>query len=532
LYKYYYHPDALFDRTTKPEKQSAVEFLYGRLKQQPGKTTIVAIGPLTNLARLIETHADAAELLQRIVLLEPNIAHDVEAAQAVFAAGIPLVVVSSAACRDLKLDDEGVKRVLAPGTPLTRQVETMYQMWDRHNPPLGESLAVALCVDERLADFQLKALSVDDEGRLQVEKSSPNARVVDAVKPEAFTAWYIERMASLVAAHDRPSRVIEDDRMPHRVHVAEDFDNDIERFWWMSGKAETKLLPPGSSRACRGVLTHDFDDLLMASRRMHTAVIFNPVPGPPMGKNTRLRFRYHLKGTDTLRVQIYSLTNGYHRHLVLKGLPQNEWRLATVDMTEARRPDGTGGPLGENERIDDIQFYADPDAEIVIDDIVLYDAAVAWDSAATHPESEQRPFPKRILFSGVFDTGKQGEHWPGDFEIVAEGGNFWRAVRAVPNAETGEPWLRLGLRGQRKLSDKTHVSFRYRLTGGESLRVRLRNSESGQSETVEAKPPKRGDWAQMTVELSTKDLPSIDEIHILLSKDADLLLDDLLLFEP
>ena len=43
------------------------------------------------------------------------------------------------------------------------------------------------------------------------------------------------------------------------------------------------------------------------------------MPGPPMGKNTRLSFRYWLKGTDTLRVQIYSLTNGYHRHLVLTG---------------------------------------------------------------------------------------------------------------------------------------------------------------------------------------------------------------------
>ena len=70
------------------------------------------------------------------------------------------------------------------------------------------------------------------------------------------------------------------------------------------------------------MLTHDFDDLLGNAKAMYTAVIFNPVPGPPMGKNPRLSFRYWLKGTDTLRVQIYSLTNGYHRHLVLTGLPQ------------------------------------------------------------------------------------------------------------------------------------------------------------------------------------------------------------------
>ena len=192
-------------------------------------------------------------------------------------------------------------------------------------------------------------------------------------------------------------------------------------------------------------------------------------------------------------------------------------------MTEARRPDGTGGPLGEHERIDDIQFYIDPNSQIVIDDIVLYDAAV---------EGEKRPFPKRIMFTGLFDTGKQGQHWPGDFEIVADAGNFWRAARSVHNTKSGEPWIRLGLRGQRRLGEKTQVSFRYRLTGADRLRVRLLNTKTGQSQMAQVKQLKRGEWAQTMVEFATGKLPSIDEIHVLLPKEAGLLLDDLLLFEP
>src|SRR5262249_12846182 len=207
--------------------------------------------------------------------------------------------------------------------------------------------------------------------------------------------------------------------MPHRVHVAEDYDNDIERFWWMSGKAELKDLPPGSRRACRGTLTHDFDDLLGNPKEMYTAVIFNPVPGPPMGKSTRLSFRYRLEGTGTLRVQIFSLTNGYHRHLVLTDLPQRRWQRATVDMTVARRPDGTGGPLSEGERIDDIQFYADKKAGLVIDDIVLYDAPAA--------AGEKRAFPSKVHFTAWFDSGKQGKEWPGAFEIAQDKGYFWHA---------------------------------------------------------------------------------------------------------
>jgi hypothetical protein len=74
-------------------------------------------------------------------------------------------------------------------------------------------------------------------------------------------------------------------------------------------------------------------------------------------------------------------------------------------MTATRRVDGSGGSLGADERIDDIQFYIDPRAEahLLIDDIVLYEAA---------PEGETAPFPRRVIFTGWFDTGKQGASTP------------------------------------------------------------------------------------------------------------------------
>jgi inosine-uridine nucleoside N-ribohydrolase len=522
-FKYYHHPDPIFDRTSKPDKQPAAEFLYARLKQQPGDVTLVALGPLTNVARLLDTHADARSLVRRIVLLESNFGLDVPAARKVLASGAPLLVLPASASRGPRLDDAGVRRVFSPATALTRQVETLYQMWDRHHPPLGEALAVALVIDERLAALEKQSVAVDEKGALKGMGDVVNATVAGPVKADEFVKWYVERMAALVPPGRRPSTQLDRDRMPRRVHVAEDFETDIERYWWMSGKAETRLLPPGSRRACRGVLTHDFDDLLMVSREMYTAVIFNPVPGPPMGRRTRLSFRYWLKGTDTIRVQIYSLTNGYHRHLVVKGLPQEQWRHGTVDMTEARRPDGTGGPLGENERIDDIQFYVDAGAEILIDDIVLYDAA---------GPDETRPFPRRIVFTAGFDTGRKGEHWRGDFDLVADKGCFWRAARSVKHAESGKPWVRLLLRGQRALPEKLHLSMRYRLTGANRLEVVLVNSQTGQRQPAQFGRLETAAWGQASVAFAPLKLSSVDEIHWLLPDGAELLLDDVLLYVP
>ncbi len=480
---YYYHPDVLFDRTKKPEGQSAVEFLHARLRRRPA-ITLLALGPLTNIARLIEEHPDAKSLVKRVVLVESNLALDPAAAKTVLQSGLPLTVVSTQVAGGLKLSREDVRRVFAPGTALSRQVQTLYQMWDQAEPPLADVLAASLCFDNPFVTLEKRRLEMADGGARQVS-GAPNVSLTTSLRGDAFRQWYVARMASLLPPEKNPSRLVDQGAMPHRVHVAEDFDTDIERRWWMSGKPATDDLPPGSRRAVRGVLTHDFDDLLMSSRRMYTAVIFNPVPGPPMGKRTRLSFRYWLRGTDAIRVQIYSLTNGYHRQLVIKNLPQGDWRQGAVDLTEARRPDGTGGPLGEGERIDDIQFYVDPDADLRIDDVVLYDAA---------PPEEKRPFPRRILFTGVFDTGKQGKEWPGTFEIVPEQGYFWRAARSVVDPKRGAPSIQLNLRGQRKLAKNIALSFRYQLTGADTLEVHLVNTQTGQRAAQNLPQLQTGAW--------------------------------------
>src|SRR6266545_3119679 len=67
-YRYYYHPDVIFNRTTRPQKESAVDFLYAKLKSQPGKITLVATGPLTNIARLLSQKPDCKPWIRRIVL--------------------------------------------------------------------------------------------------------------------------------------------------------------------------------------------------------------------------------------------------------------------------------------------------------------------------------------------------------------------------------------------------------------------------------------------------------------------------------
>lgn len=548
--QYRRHPAAIFNRTMKPVKRTAVEQMFEQLKEKPGELTIVAIGPLTNVARLLTERPEAGPMIRRIVLMggsvrvgysgkppiEPewNLKLDPAAARKVFTSGVPLVVAPLDATASTKLTKPLRDRLFAAHTPLTWQLQNLYELWGHETPTLFDPVAVASVFDESFCRWEDLSISIDDRGQTVEGKGKPNAHVAVSIDHAKFLDWYVDRVAkvgepTLPRAPQNPSKLIEAGNFPARVHVAEDYDTDVERRWWMSGKEEKHDLPEGSRRACRAVLTQDFDDRQGDMKATSRAVIFNPVPGPPMGPNTRLAFRYKLKGTDTIRVQLYSLTNGYHRYLSVGGLPQGEWRSGAVDMTAMRRPDGTGGPLAADERIDDIQFYIDPLAELLIDDVVLYDAAA---------ENETRPFPRRILFTGWFDTGKQGQEWPGTFEIVPHTApRTWKCARSVKNEELGHPWIRLSLRGDRRLAETNELSFQSRLTGADRFQVVLsRGGKPVESLATRTHVAKGDDWERGTLRFdspqATKSDVLVDEIRFLIPAGGELRIDDVLLYEP
>lgn len=198
-------------------------------------------------------------------------------------------------------------------------------------------------------------------------------------------------------------------------------------------------------------------------------------------------------------------------------------------MTRARRPDGSGGPLSTDERIDDIQFYIAPGAELLIDDIVLYEAP-------TGTAADARPFPRRIIFTGWFDTGEQGKEWPGDFEIVPhEEPLTWDAASAVRDKTAGAPWVRIDMRGERPLGERNVIQFRYRLSAPGELRIAVARRGDKAVITIAERAlakPETGSWAEARWEFDAEPGQPTTEIQIHAPTGAELLIDDVLLFEP
>jgi len=77
------------------------------------------------------------------LVIEDNLGADVKAARAVFASGAPLLVVPLDATAGLKLSAAARKRVFAPTTSLSLQVEALYQLWGDGDPGLAAVLAAA-----------------------------------------------------------------------------------------------------------------------------------------------------------------------------------------------------------------------------------------------------------------------------------------------------------------------------------------------------------------------------------------------------
>nr|XP_043632297.1 uridine nucleosidase 1 [Erigeron canadensis] len=105
---------------SKKVEMSASEFLVDKVSQYPGEISILALGPLTNLALAIKRDSSFVTKVKKIVILggaffslgninpaaEANIYGDPEAADVVFTSGANIVVVGINITTQVKLSDD------------------------------------------------------------------------------------------------------------------------------------------------------------------------------------------------------------------------------------------------------------------------------------------------------------------------------------------------------------------------------------------------------------------------------------------
>ena len=204
----------------------AVDLILERVERHPDELTLIAVGPLTNVARAIMRDPDRMRGLREIVIMggafetpgnvspvaEFNIHADPHAAQIVCDSGIPLVFVPLDVTRQAFLNAETIDRYADEGgarATFVRDCTARYVAFHRRNRGvngcfLHDPLAVAVAVREDLVTMVPARVDVETAGDLTTGMTvadlrsarwgEPNARVCTALDVQAFTRLFEERV--------------------------------------------------------------------------------------------------------------------------------------------------------------------------------------------------------------------------------------------------------------------------------------------------------------------------------------------------
>lgn len=163
----------------------AVDFIVDTVMNNPGEITLVAIGPLANIATaLIREPAIARHVKQILMMggvtrlgdngkglpvLEHNIKCDPEAASVVFSSGAPIIMVGLDVTMNVIIDRNQVNKLKASDDPLNLAVSNMLGRWldicDRDYTAMHDPLAISYLIDPSLLQTERMNVTVDYDHR-------------------------------------------------------------------------------------------------------------------------------------------------------------------------------------------------------------------------------------------------------------------------------------------------------------------------------------------------------------------------------
>ena len=216
----------------QPIGQHGCDFLIEQVMSNPGEFTLVAVGPLTNVALAILQEPRFVTALKELIIMGGAIRHegnqtalaefntyvDPHAAHIVFHAGIPTTLVPLDVTYQCMLTASDVARLLRIDSPITRFVKQTTDFYMEYHDAyqgiqgciINDPLALALAFAPELCDYQELPVDVDISGGVSLgktfadffnyHKKPANMRVALGVRPREFIELFLERMEKLAQA--------------------------------------------------------------------------------------------------------------------------------------------------------------------------------------------------------------------------------------------------------------------------------------------------------------------------------------------
>ena len=209
--------------------QHGVDFLIEKILEAPGEITLVAIGPLTNIALAIRQEPRIVEALKELIIMGGALRHegnttalaefntyvDPHAAHIVYHAGIPTTLVPLDVTYQCVLTPADLKRLQRIESPLTAFVADSTRFYMEFHDEyqkiegcvINDPLALALTFAPELCTYQELPVEVDISGGISMGKTiadfynygkkPANMKVALGVRARDFMDLFIERIEHL-----------------------------------------------------------------------------------------------------------------------------------------------------------------------------------------------------------------------------------------------------------------------------------------------------------------------------------------------
>lgn len=213
----------------RPTDQHGCDFLIERILASPGEVTLVAIGPLTNVALAIRQEPRIVSAVKDVIVMGGAIRHegnttalaefntyvDPHAAHIVYHSGMPITLVPLDVTYQCVLTSDDVNRMRSIDAPITKFVEDATRFYmEFHDSYQGiqgcvinDPLALALTFAPELCTYQELYVDVDLSGGISLGKTigdfynygkhTSNMKVALGVKPREFIDLFVERIVKL-----------------------------------------------------------------------------------------------------------------------------------------------------------------------------------------------------------------------------------------------------------------------------------------------------------------------------------------------
>ena len=213
----------------RPTVQHGIDFLIEKILSSPGEVTLVAIGPLTNVALAIRQEPRIVTAVKDVIIMggairyegnttalgEFNTYVDPHAAHIVYHSGMPITLVPLDVTYPCLLTSDDVKRILTIDSPITKFIEESTNFYmEFHDSYQGiqgcvinDPLALALTFAPELCTYQELYVDVDISGGVSMGKTigdfynygkkPANMKVALGVKPRQFIDLFAERIMKL-----------------------------------------------------------------------------------------------------------------------------------------------------------------------------------------------------------------------------------------------------------------------------------------------------------------------------------------------